>query len=227
MILPYYDKDGITIYKGDCLQVMPQFEDSLFSTVLTSPPYNRKRDDKYADYTDIIEDYFGFLCNSIDLMRKKTKGNVFFNIQKNYYNKQDVFKLLGKYGDDIGELFIWTKSNPMPAGGKSITNSYEFIIAFGDTPKSNTTYTKNHIETSVAKMMKEHKAIMHPKIAEFFISNFTSAGDTVFDPFMGSGTTLITAKNLGRKAVGIEMSQQYCDIAIKRIEEQGETSEKH
>ena len=51
----------------------------------------------------------------------------------------------------------------------------------------------------------------------WLISKFTKEGDTVLDPFMGSGTTMIAARKLGRKAVGIELSQKYCDIAIKRL----------
>lgn len=216
---PYYDKDGITIYNGDCLQVMKQFEDKSFDIVLTSPPYNRKRNDKYEEYTDIIDDYFGFLQKSIDLMNIKTKRNVFFNIQKNYYNSREVYKLFGAYAETIAETIIWTKSNPMPASGNSITNAYEFIIAFGKTLKSNTTYTKNHIETSVAKMLKEHKAMMHSNVASFILTKFGNQNDVILDPFMGSGTTLIEAKKLGMKAVGIELSEKYCDIAVKRIED--------
>jgi len=150
-------------------------QDSSVDHIFTSPPYNRKRNDKYEFYDDTLTDYIGFLRESIKQSIRVSKGFVFFNIQKNYYNKSDVFKIIGEFSEEIVEIFIWEKTNPMPAAGLSITNAYEFFIIFGKSSlKSNFTYTKNIVKSGVnSKMPKNHSAVMKTEIAEWFIWNFT------------------------------------------------------
>jgi site-specific DNA-methyltransferase (adenine-specific) len=206
------------IYNENCFDTFSRMEDNSVDVVFTSPPYNRKRNDKYEFYDDQIVDYYGFLREVVEQSIRVSRGNVYLNIMKNYYNKSDVFKLIGEFSDKIYDIFIWEKSNPLPASGKSITNAYEFIIVFGESLKSNTTYTKNHITTSVAQMRKNHKAIMNPKVAEFFIEKFTQEGDIIYDPFMGCGTTAIVSKKLNRYYIGSEIVKEYCDISEKELQ---------
>lgn len=210
------------IYNGNCFDLFNQMEDEEVDYVFTSPPYNRKRNDKYTFYNDTLTDYYSFLLNLIEQSRRVAKKFVFLNIQTNYYNASDVYALIGTYRDKIRQIFVWEKSNPMPAAGYSITNSYEFFIVFGDNPlKSNRTYTKNIITTSVySKMPKEHKAVMHPDVADWFIKNFTEEGETVLDPCMGTGTTAISCIKNGRSFIGFELSKHYCEIAENRIKQE-------
>jgi site-specific DNA-methyltransferase (adenine-specific)/modification methylase len=209
------------VFLGDCFNIFPKLEDNQIDHVFTSPPYNRKRNDKYDEYNDNIEDYFLFLCNVIDECMRISKGYVFFNIQKNFYNKIDVYKLFGKYSNMILDVFIWEKTNPLPASGKAITNAYEFIIVFSTKLKlkSNYTYTKNHLTTSVSSPIEGHRAVMHINTAYFFIKNFTQKKEIIFDPFMGVGTTAIVSKALNRNYMGCEKTKKYYDICLKRIED--------
>jgi DNA modification methylase len=94
----------------------------------------------------------------------------------------------------------------MPGAGSSITNSYEYFIVLGETPlKSNSTYTKNIIRTSVnSNMPKNHKAVMKQEVCDWFIEKFTKENDLVLDCFMGIGTTGISCKKLNREFIGIK-----------------------
>jgi len=208
-----------TIIQGDCLQVMKTMEDNSIDHVFTSPPYNRKRNDKYEHYDDTVVNYYKLIKDSIEQSLRISKGYVIFNIQKNYYNKADVFKLFGTFADKIVEVIIWEKSNPMPAAALAITNAYEFFLILGDKPlKSNTTYTKNIITTSVnGKMPESHKAVMKQEVADWFIEKFTKEGDTVLDPFAGTGTTGVACKNLNRNYILIEQEPEYVKIIKDRL----------
>ena len=153
----------IKLYNGDCLQLLQEIPDKSIDICFTSPPYNRKRNDKYANYDDTKENYYEFLLKVVESLRPKVKKHIFLNIQTNYYNKQDVYRLIGTYADYIQQIFIWEKSNPLPASGNSITNAFEYFIVIGEKPlKSNRTYVKNHLTTSVNSdtTTKIHKAIM-------------------------------------------------------------------
>lgn len=209
------------IYNESCFETFRGIPDKSLDFVFTSPPYNRKRNDKYTFYNDAVVNYFDMLDKLIEESMRVSRKYVFINIMKNYYNSSEVYRLFGKYHDKIAEVFVWEKSNPLPASGFSITNAFEYIIAFGEKGlKSNRTYTKNHLTTSVARMPKDHKAVMHMDVSDYFIENFMKKGDSCYDPFFGTGTTAISCNKFGVSWAGSEIAKEYVEIAKKRIEEQ-------
>lgn len=117
------------------------------------------------------------------------------------------------------DIHIWEKSNPMPASGKNITNAIEYFIILGrESLKSNFTYTKNILTTAVnSEMPKDHKAVMKLDVAEYFIANFTQENDIILDCFLGYGTTAIACHNHNRNFIGCEISKNYFDKAMQRI----------
>ena len=207
---------------GDCFEVFSQLPDWSVDFVFTSPPYNRERQDVYEHYQDNIEDYFDFLVNVADECMRVSKGYVFLNIQKTYYNMQDVFKLIGVYFDKIVEIIVWGKINPRPNSGNRITNAYEFFIVFGNKPlEATTTYTKNFFLSPVnTNMPPHHKAVMKQEVSDYMIETFTKPEDIVLDPFAGMGTTLLSCKRLGRKFIGIEIIHEYYLEILERLEHQ-------
>lgn len=208
------------IYNGDCFHLFGQIDDNSVDHVFTSPPYNRRRNDKYAFYNDTIADYYAFLLKVVEEARRVARKYVFLNLQINYYNASDVYALIGTYRDKIKQMIIWEKSNPLPANGNNVTNAYEIFLVIGEIPlRSNTTYTKNVIHTSVySKMPKEHKAVMHPDVADWFVKQFTKQGEVILDPFMGIGTTAAACVKNGRNFIGFEIVEEYCKMAIQTVE---------
>jgi DNA modification methylase len=203
---------------GDCLQEI----DKLASVdhVLTSPPYNRKRNDKYLHFKDQNNNWYEMNKQVITKLLAITKGYIFYNIQANYYNRADVYRLIGDFANEIKEIIIWEKSNPMPASGNSITNSVEYFLVLGNKPlKSNKTYTKNIITTSVnSNMPKIHKAVMKQEVSDYFINNFTQEGETVLDCFSGLATTGVSCLKNNRNYIGIELEEVYYNESIKILE---------
>jgi hypothetical protein len=212
--------DNIEIINQDCINFLKNISDKSIDYSFTSPPYNRKRNDKYKNFIDINDNYLKLNIDVITELLRVTKKHIFYNIQANYYNRKDVYKLIGFFSENIIDIHIWEKSNPMPAGGNNITNAIEYFIILGnESLKSNSTYTKNILTTSVnSEMPKDHKAVMKLDVAEYFISNFTKENDTVLDCFFGYGTTAIACNNYNRKVIGCELDKKYYDKAIQRIQ---------
>lgn len=167
------------IHNIDCFEGMALLDDNSIDYHFTSPPYGRKRNDKYKFYDDTV-DWFELINNTIkeSIRILKDDGFLFLNIQKNYYNKKDYYKILGLWSDYIVETIVWGKNNPMPASGLNITNSYEAFIVISPSKKplkSKNTYTKNMFITNVNsnnKYKKDHKAVMNLEASDYIFSNF-------------------------------------------------------
>ena len=215
-MLPEYGK----IINKDCLLGMKDLPTDAFDYAFTSPPYNRKRNDKYEEYDDTKENYYDFLVEVVRSLLRITKNHIFFNVQTNYYNKKDVYRLIGDYNNIIQNIIIWEKSNPLPASGYNVTNAYELILVLGTEPlKALHTYTKNIITTSVNTegTTKTHKAVMKQEVADWVFEKFIPNGSTVIDPMMGLGTTAIAEEKHNCKWFGYEIVPKYINLAYERI----------
>jgi site-specific DNA-methyltransferase (adenine-specific) len=78
-------------------------------------------------------------------------------------------------------------------------------------------YSPGYMKSAKEDYVFEHPAIFPEALAKDHIRSWSDSGDTVVDFFSGSGTTLLAAKELGRKAIGIEIEERYCEIAARRL----------
>jgi hypothetical protein len=245
---PYYQDSAVTIYHGDCRDVLPIIPDVDLS--LTSPPYNislRLHGDKYkprhldktvkgkyfGDHNlDALpmEEYFCFQKETLERLTLISK-TVFYNIQIVTGNKPAIFRLFGHFSNVIKELIVWDKINSEPAISDGVLNSeYELILCLSrDKPyqrEFSTAQWKRGGASNVIRIKKQHDSVkthgatMPISLAYYLISNFTQEGDTILDPFGGSGTTGRAAKDLGRKATLIEREEKYCEIAANRMSQE-------
>ena len=102
------------LINGNCLEILKDFDENSIDYVFTSPPYNIKRSknnkyNKYEHFDDGIDNYFDWCVEIINELLRVTKNHVFWNVQANYYNKKDVYKLFGHYSEKIQQNFIILK----------------------------------------------------------------------------------------------------------------------
>ncbi len=244
---PYYQQEGITIYHGDCREVMAGLPDGLCSLTVTSPPYNMRTrirngeyttrensehfSKKYAHFGDdlSIEEYFEFHSNAIREMMR-ISGLVFWNIQIVTGSKEAVFKIIGQFAREIKDVIVWDKGHGQPAmHDKVINKAAEFILIFEKEASAGRAFTKSYFNrgemTDIWRMkrgenIEGHGATFPLHLAQKAITGWSAENDVILDPFMGTGTSLIAARNEGRKAVGIEISEEYCELAVKGLAQQ-------
>ena len=217
MIKPYYEEPGIQIYHGDCREILPQL--GKIDAVITDPPYgvmlgetgnvqerdrNRQPYSKFKDTPEYIASVIvPALSNCIAMASRTvvTPGNL------------NAF--LYPRPDDVG---VWY--NPAGTG----RGRWGFILAhlifyYGRDPRAG----RNATASSAWNLQKSDKlAGNHPcpkplAFATWLVNKASIDRETILDPFMGSGTTLRAAKDLGHKAIGIEIEEKYCEIAVKRL----------
>ena len=185
-----------------------------------------KYDAEMIDQLD-MDEYYEWQCKCIDEMLRISKGMVFYNIQMVTGNKLALFQILGKYAKNIREVMIWDKQGAEPAINPRCLNSeYEFIIVMdhGDC-KSRQLRIMNAGRGELSNIIRigknrenEHRAAFPLQLPEHIIHYFTNEGETVLDPFMGSGTTAVACIKEKRHFIGFELNKQYFDKACQRID---------
>lgn len=204
---PYYDdpKSGITIYHGRCEDIMPSLPKASIDFVCTDPPYPKE--------FDAVWDY---LADGVPpLMTEKS----FLLTLLGHYQMPRVMQALARHLD-----FYWICS--IPNNNMKIMHGYK--VKVGSKPAL--IYRKGRLQPYrvfgdnfyMSKESWRTARFHHPwgqSDGALFepIDALSPPAGLILDPFMGSGTTLWAAKQMGRRAVGIEMDEKYCEIAAKRV----------
>lgn len=213
---PYYEENGITIYHGDCREILPSLP--VVDLVLTDPPYNVAKDYGAASSDSLRpEEWLAFMRDvftaTYDLSTDGAHLLATFPLKTLPLSLNCVERYSWKW-----PLF-WHKSNAMlfsPAGICRMDLAGWWVKGAAEMPhKASDTYVKALIP------QPESDGHPCPKSVHFFrwlLNRFDST--LILDPFVGSGTTLRAAKDLGRKAIGIEIEEKYCEIAANRLRQE-------
>lgn len=220
------------------------FEDKKAKLCFTYPPYNMGSN-LYTTYKDNLksEEYIQLNMDAFNTMKNHLKGFVFWNLS---YNKnarfefmEIMYKLIKESGLEFMEMIVWDKGHGMPITSREmLTRAYEDILVMGDPDLVARDYELLYMGRTEKKMYlnkKNNKGITNywridtndsqdinlqacfpvalPRRA---IELTTERGDIILDIFMGSGTTIIAAEQLNRKAYGVELDPKYCDLIRKR-----------
>ena len=227
--------DNITLWHGDCLELMKGFDNKSIDLVITDPPYklnkttgsmtlssksdrwqgNLRAGDKTANILNVIQ-FSEWLPEVYRVLKENSHCYVWVNDK----NLVDLCNEAEKVGLRLHNILVWKKNNCTP--NRWYMKNCEFIVFLH---KGRSFPIKNLGDAQLFECDNINgKDKLHPTqkpitYLERLILNSSNELDTVLDPFMGSGSTGVACINTNRKFIGMELDNTYFEIAKKRIEE--------
>lgn len=245
---PYYDKSGITIYNCDCRDLLPTIADESIDLILTDPPYGHNNNN--GDLAHRIEFALGLVKRGVRAPGKPrpiaNDGPEANDLVRWMFGQarrvlkrgccccccgggpDPQFARWSLWLDEslrFKQMVIWDKGGL--GLGWHYRRNYETILV-GEKPGAPCKWYGGHRQANVVRINGvKPRATDHPtpkpvSLMELFVRLHSAPGDLVLDPFLGGGTTLVAARALGRRAIGVEIDERYCEMAAKRIEQESD-----
>lgn len=243
---PYYDEDGITIYHGEALDVLRQLPDASTAVVIADPPYSSGgmfRSDRQADpaskyrgwshsptetrppasesgtFTGDSRDQHGYAFWSALWMSQASRVAIpgaqvyVFTDWRQLPTTSDAVQAGGWVWRG---LLVWDKGVGRPMKGR-FRNHLEYVVwgSHGPMPDPDDVYPSTLLRHAPPGADRVHVTQKPEGLIRELLS--IAPDGPVLDPFMGSGTSLRAAKDLGRRCIGIEQDERYCEIAATRL----------
>jgi len=225
---PYYQDDHVTLYHGDCREVLPGMAADL---VVTSPPYNKgpqsgayaNMADGYRSYGDDLgeAEYVDWQQSVLSLLWNVTApgGAIFYNHKPQLQGGAVLLptRLVPEHMT-LRQVIVWDRGGGMNWNASFFVPRHEWVLLIAH-PDFRLADRGASNAGDVWRIGIEQTDFGHPCPYPQTLPATAIAATTasvIADPFAGSGTTLRAAKDLGRKAIGVELDERYCEIAAKR-----------
>ena len=204
---PYYQDEHVTLYHGDCLTEHREWLDA--DVLVTDPPYGYAHASNRADSAWRNE----AIANDEDLQARNSAMSAWGERPALVFGSWKMPKPAGTH-----TVLTWDKGPASGMGDLSIPwkpNTEEiYVLGRGFTGHRGSSVLTGHTVVTWASKGREHPNMKPVSLMERLIEKTIGV---VADPFAGSGSTLVAARNLGRKAIGVELEEKYCEIIAKRL----------
>lgn len=216
------------IYNLDILELLKNMEDKNVDLVVTDPPYKvisggkphkkgqpsgmlSKNDGKIFKHNDIKPEIW------IPEIYRVLKEGSHCYIMTNTINLENYLRICRETGFGLHNVLCWEKNNVTPSRWYMKNCEFTLFLRKGKAKTINNVGSKMIHQFDNIIGNKTHPTEKPIELMKFYIANSSNIDDLVFDPFSGSGSTLIAAKELGRKYLGCEIDKEYYDIALDRL----------
>ncbi len=217
---------------GDCLEVIKSIPDNSIDCVVTSPPYNKRNAPggeswghtiHYGIYNDnmpelLYQEWQKSVVKELVRVIKPT-GSIFYNHKPRQVDYNVILPTQWLSGFNIRQIIIWRRVGDPNISPICFLRNTEWIIWIRkEKPKFNPEmFNKGEVWNITQTYGNDHPAPFPLEIPSRCILATTSKGDTVLDPYMGSGTTAIACRKTGRNFIGIDINPEYIKMAQQNL----------
>jgi len=208
-VRPYYSHGGIELYCGSALEVLPDLK--AVDVILTDPVWPNAHPDLAG-----AEDPETLLAAALEVAPESKRLIIWLGCQSD----PRFLRAVPRGWEFLRSCYL-SRAVPSYNGRCLVTGDVAYV--FGEWPASRVRRRVLPGEcrvTSKPGLRQPHPCARNEEHAAWLIKWFSDKGDLILDPFCGSGTTLVAAKNLGRRAIGIEISEEYCEVAARRLSQE-------
>jgi len=223
-VTPYYEHAGITIYHGDCRDVIGSLD--AVDHVMTDPPYSDDTHDgartgdaaNNSKLVDFASTQASEIAQTLALVRLKRWAVLTCDWQHVLPLKQSP-----PAGWRFVRAGVWVKPNGTPQfTGDRPAQGWEAVAILHAGVSGRMRWNGGGLPATWIhnKVSGYHPTGKPEALLLEWVAMFSDADDVILDPFMGGGTTLMAAKRLGRRAIGIEREEKYCEVAARRLSQE-------